>query len=273
MISSRVVICLVASLALAMSAPAAGAAEPSPGVASASAAPIKALLVIGGCCHDYKNQKTVLTEGIAARTNIDWTIVHEGDGKTDHLMSIYEHDDWAKGYDVVVHDECCSAVKDLAAIERVLKPHREGLPAVVLHCGMHCFRSEGYPNVTPWFAFTGLQSTGHGKQLPIDVKYTDREHPIVKPLADWTTIKEELYNNITGHVLDTAHPLATGTQEPTTHVVAWTNRYSDKTRVFATTLGHNTETVGDPRYLDLVTRGLLWSLDKLDDQHLKSAAP
>ena len=42
-----------------------------------------------------------------------------------------------------------------------------------------------------------------------------------------------------------------------------------KTRVFATTLGHNNATVEDPRYLDLVTRGLLWSCDKLNDSYLK----
>ena len=51
-------------------------------------------------------------------------------------------------------------------------------------------------------------------------------------------------------------------------VVVWTNDYHG-TRVFSTTLGHNNRTVGDPRYLDLVTRGLLWSLNKLDDQHFK----
>ena len=55
------------------------------------------------------------------------------------------------------------------------------------------------------------------------------------------------------------------------NVVVWTNIYNGKTRVFATTLGHNNETVADARYLDLITRGLLWSVDKLDDEHLKPA--
>ncbi len=41
--------------------------------------------------------------------------------------------------------------------------------------------------------------------------------------------------------------------------------------MFATTLGHNNATVADTRYLDLVARGLLWSVDKLDDAHLKPA--
>ena len=44
-----------------------------------------------------------------------------------------------------------------------------------------------------------------------------------------------------------------------------------KRRVFATTIGHNNKTVGDSRYLDLITKGLLWSVNKLDEAHLKPA--
>ena len=39
------------------------------------------------------------------------------------------------------------------------------------------------------------------------------------------------------------------------------------TRVFATTLGHNTETVADERYLELVTRGLCWAAGRLEDAY------
>lgn len=52
--------------------------------------PIKALLLIGGCCHDYTKQKSLITEGISARANVEWTVVHEGDGKTTHPMSVFE---------------------------------------------------------------------------------------------------------------------------------------------------------------------------------------
>jgi type 1 glutamine amidotransferase len=245
--------------------------------------PIRALLVAGGCCHDYARQKDILTKGISARANVEWVIAYDPDKGTQHLNPVYENPDWAKGFDVIVHDECSADVKDLAVIERILKPHRDGLPGVVLHCGMHCYRSEGWPKVvTPWFEFTGLQTTGHGAQLPIAITFIDKESPITRDMADWTTIKEELYNNIAGHVLDTARPLARGKQTYTDrktnqehtddNVVVWTNTYNGKTKVFATTLGHNNETVGDPRYLDLVTRGLLWSVDKLDEAHLKPAA-
>ncbi len=242
---------------------------------------IRALLVIGGCCHDYARQQEILTRGISERADVDWTIAYDPDTSTRHLNPVYSRPDWAKGFEVVVHDECSADVKDLTEIDRILAPHRDGVPAVVLHCGMHCYRSEGWPNaVTPWFEFTGLQTTGHGAQLPIAVRFTDRRNPITRGLADWTTVNEELYNNITGQVLDTAQPLARGrqtargkdgTESTADNVVVWTNRYRGKTRVFATTLGHNNDTVGDGRYLDLVTRGLLWSVGKLDSRHLKAA--
>ena len=167
--------------------------------------PIRALLVAGGCCHDYKHQKDILTKGISARANVQWKIAYDPDTGTTHVNPVYGSDDWAKGFDVVVHDECTSDVKDLKIIDRILKPHREGLPAVVLHCGMHSYRSKGWPNATPWFEFTGLPTTAHGAQLPIAVSYIDRQNPITEHLADWTTVKEELYNNSAGHLLDTAH--------------------------------------------------------------------
>jgi len=242
--------------------------------------PIRALLVIGGCCHDYKKQKDLLTRGVSARANVQWVIAYDPDTTTKHLNPVYEKDDWAKGFDVVVHDECSSDVKDVATVEKILAPHKAGLPAVVVHCGMHCYRTEGFPKATPWFEFTGLTSTGHGPQLPIEVAYTDPASPVTKGLTGWTTKNEELYNNLTVKLHETAQPVARGRQVVTAKngekrteeaVVAWTNRYNGKTRVFGTTLGHNNDTVADPRYLDLIARGLLWSVDKLDAAHLKPA--
>lgn len=248
--------------------------------APADAKPVRALLVIGGCCHDYKKQQELLTKGISARANVQWAIAYDPDTSTKHLNPVYESDDWANGFDVVVHDECSADVKDIKLVERILKPHKAGLPGVVLHCGMHCYRTDGYPKATPWFEFTGLVSTGHGPQAPIDVRYVDKESEITKGLAGWKTVNEELYNNAAGKLHDTAQPLAKGTQvvkakdgkERTDEaIVAWTNTYNGKAKVFATTLGHNNATVSDDRYLDLVARGLLWSVGKLDDAHLKPA--
>ena len=82
---------------------------------------------------------------------------------------------------------------------------------------MHCYRI-GNPNdpVTDtsaphayWFEYLGLQSSRHDAQEPISVKYRgQRTARSRRGSSDWTTIKEEHYNNI--KVLDTAHPLARG---------------------------------------------------------------
>src|SRR2546423_6881161 len=129
---------LAAAALLVPLAPAADKDKP------ADAKPIKALLVLGGCCHDYAKQKEVLSKGIAARANVEVTIAYDPDTGTKHLNPVYAGADWAKGFDVVIHDECCSDVKDMDVINTILKPHKDGLPAIVLHCGMHCYRTEGW---------------------------------------------------------------------------------------------------------------------------------
>ncbi|MGH7135711.1 MAG: ThuA domain-containing protein [Pirellulales bacterium] len=233
---------------------------------AADAKPLKALLIAGGCCHDYGVQKDLLKQGLESRANLEVTIVYTPNKEKDARFDIYENPDWAKGYDVVIHDECTSAVTDMPYVQNILNAHKSGVPAVNLHCAMHCYRT----GTNDWFEFVGIQSTGHGPQLPIGIEFVNKDHPITHGLADWTTINEELYNNV--KVLDTAQPLARGKQKlekgPKDFVVAWTNQYG-KTRVLSTTIGHNNDTVADDRYLNLVTRGLLWSCDKLNDDYLK----
>jgi len=240
----------------------------------AAPAPIRVLLITGGCCHDYAKQKDILKKGIEERANVAIDQVHTDDKSTKPPLAILGNPDYAKGYDLVIHDECAADISDPATVEGVLKPHRDGTPAVNLHCAMHCYRI-GKPEdpVTPgtphgyWFEYLGLQSSGHGPQEPIAIHFTDSRGAVAKGLSDWTTIKEEHYNNI--HVFEGAHEIARGKQVVGTKtndfVVAWSNLYGPKkTRVFSTTIGHNNATVEDPRYLDLVTRGVLWASGHLN---------
>ena len=74
--------------------------------------PIRALLVLGGCCHDYAQAEGDLTKGISARANVQWVIAYDTDKGTKHMNPVYEKDDWSTGFDVVVHDECSADVKD-----------------------------------------------------------------------------------------------------------------------------------------------------------------
>jgi putative membrane-bound dehydrogenase-like protein len=225
--------------------------------------PIKALLVTGGCCHDYEKQKKILTEGISARAPVEWTIVQQGGSTTNTKIPLYENPDWAKGFDIVVHNECFAEVTDPEWTERILKPHRAGIPAVVIHCAMHCYRDK----TDEWFKFLGVTSHGHGANYPFEVFNIAKDNPIMEHFgASWNTPKGELY--LISKVWDTATPLAQAHSRDSKkdEVCIWTNMF-DKTRVFGTTLGHHNEEMRNPVYLDFMTRGLLWAVDKLDEDH------
>ena len=222
--------------------------------------PIRALLVTGGCCHDYDRQKVILARGISARAPVEWTVVHQGGKSTNAKIPLYEDKNWAKGFDVVVHNECFAHVKDKEWVETILKPHREGTPAVLIHCAMHCYRTGD----DSWFEFVGVQSPGHGAHYGHKIEIQDKDHPISDGLASWATEKGELYHTI--KVFPSAHTIATAQRRDTgePQVCVWTNKYG-KGNVFATTIGHHNETMADPAYLDMVTRGLLWSVGRLDE--------
>ncbi|GAA5507690.1 ThuA domain-containing protein [Novipirellula caenicola] len=264
----------------------------SPSIATAEEAakkaePLKVLLVAGGCCHDYATQTKLLKQGIEERLNAEVTVELSESTTTTARFDIYESDDWAKGYDVIVHDECSANVIERPYVDRILAAHRNGTPAVNLHCAMHSYRWGDFKSpVQPgadnagWYEMLGLQSTGHGPKLPIDVLSTDSTHPIMKGFENWTTINEELYNNIRVFAGASAliegkqmmppnkkqlkqNPDATATES--TAVIAWTNHYGpQKTKIFSTSLGHQNDTVADARYMDVVVRGILWVTDNLD---------
>jgi len=222
---------------------------------AAASRPLRALLVTGGCCHDYERQKVILSRGISARAHVKWTIVHQGGTSTNARIPLYEDPRWAEVYDVVVHNECFAHVSDVEWVERIVKPHREGVPAVLIHCAMHCYRT----GTDKWFEFAGVQSPNHGPHYAYTVENKRPDDPILEGFgARWEVPKGELYNTI--KTWPTAAVLAEAPRKPdqAPQVCIWTNQYGQG-RVFGTTIGHYNETMAEPVYLNMVTRGLLWA--------------
>src|SRR5690606_30836193 len=118
-------------------------------------------------------------------------------------LPIFGNPNYGDGYDVIIHNECAAGITDTAIIDAVLAPHVKGIPAVNLHCAMHSYRFGDWQEPVAkdadnarWFAFTGMQSTGHGPQAPIVLNKVSNA-PILEGLEMWTTPDEELYNTLT----------------------------------------------------------------------------
>ena len=227
----------------------------------ASARPIRALYVTGGGFHDFVAQEKIVPPGIAERVKVDWTIDHSAAKSTDVLIERHRNADWAKAFDAVVYNMSFSHVVDVEWIERLARAHREsGVAAVILHGAVHSYRRS---ESKAWGELMGAFSMRHDRQRPLVVEVVAPDHPLAQGLpAKWETIDEELYELERTWPGMTPIAQAYSIESKKVHPVIWTNTHG-KAKVFVTTLGHNNEMMASPRYLDLVARGLLWTLGRL----------
>ena len=106
-----------------------------------SVRPLRALMIAGGCCHDYPKQNEIIKQGVSQRANVQWELFHGGTDR-DRMLPIYQTEDWARGYDIIVHNECYGGVTDVNYVQRIVKGHtKHQVPAVVIHCSMHSYRA------------------------------------------------------------------------------------------------------------------------------------
>jgi type 1 glutamine amidotransferase len=220
--------------------------------------PLKVLIVTGGCCHDYEFQSAAMIAGIPKHAKVDINLVNEGKG-TDAQIPLYDDPNWAKPYDVVIHNECFANTKDEAYIRKITEAHKAGTPAVVVHCAMHTYRSA---QIDDWREFLGVTSKQHEHQSKYPVKVMAADHPVMKDFpTDWVTPMDELY--IITKVWPKTTALATSKSEKTggEYPVIWVNDFHG-TRVFGTTYGHTNETFSDPVFIKLLADAVVWAAEK-----------
>ena len=218
---------------------------------SLASEPLRALLITGGCCHDYGEQLKILTNGISARANVTWTVLWEGGSSRggtirDHQMSIYAKKNWAEGYDVVVHNECFGDITNSEFVDHVAKAHFDGVPAVVIHCTMHSYRKA---STDEWRKTLGVSSYNHEGARKFQVTDIKPDHPVMKGFPEkWDDPSpDELYRIL--KLWPNCIPLATASGKTNAvYPVVWVNTYG-KGRIFGTTLGHSDETMSSPVYL------------------------
>ena len=219
---------------------------------------IRALLITGGCCHDYDAQIKILQEGLGKHANIAWT-VEQYDERRDTKAKVYQKSHWAQNYDVVIHNECFGAVVDGGFVESIVNEHvRSGVPAIVIHCSMHSYRNA--PTADSWRQLIGVTSKRHEKKKrSLKVVAQQPNHPVMSDFpSPWETPNGELY------IIERSWPntqviaTAYSDEEKADQPVVWTNEYKG-VRVFGTTLGHHNETMQHDVWMKFTASGLLWA--------------
>jgi len=218
---------------------------------------INALVVSGGCCHDYALQGKLLVDAVSKALPVDWTVAIQGGRGTTGEMPIYRDPNWAKGFDIVVHNECLADVTDEDLIKRITAAHKGGPAAIVIHCAMHTFRASP---LDTWREFLGVTTKRHTKAHNISVKVAATDHPAMRGFkADWVTPVDELYVIEKFWPRSQALATAVSPEDQKEYPLAWASDYNG-TRVFGTTLGHGNDTWNDPVFQDLMTRGFKWAV-------------
>ena len=220
---------------------------------------INALIVSGGCCHDYSGEAKVMMDAIGRALPVDWTVVVQGGRGTRGRMPVYADADWAKRFDIVIHNECLADVDDADYIRKITGGHRGGPPAIVIHCAMHSYRAA---EIDDWREFLGVTSRRHTRPFAIPVTIAAKDHRVMQGFKqDWVTPVDELY------VIDkiwprtTALAIAVSPEDKKEYPLVWVSEY-ERTRVFGTSLGHGNDTWADPVFQDLLTRGFKWALQR-----------
>jgi type 1 glutamine amidotransferase len=225
-----------------------------------SGEPIKALIITGGCCHNYHYQTSAITEGISKVADVNWTILHEGGTGKDHESEFYSDPNWAKPFDLVIHNECFAQVTNTDYVKQVSDGHKDaGVPGIVIHCAMHTYRDI---EADDWRKFLGVTSKRHDHKSNYAVKVVDAKHPAMIGMPkDWVTPLDELY--VIEKLWPSATALATSKSEKdgNDYPVVWVNDF-EGTRVFGTTYGHSDETFGDPVFINLLVHGFVWAAGK-----------
>ena len=127
---------------------------------------------------------------------------------------------------------------------------------------MHSYRNAAV-GADAWRELIGVTSRSHEQKRAVNAITVNGDHPVMKGFPkEWQTPNGELYK--IEKIWPNCIPLAEAYGEDTQldHTVIWLNTFG-RARVFGTSLGHHNETMNNEVWLDLVARGLLWSVDKI----------
>ena len=213
-------------------APAAGRQGGAPGILGPNAnpfagqTPINAMIVTGGCCHDYTGQSKVLMDTLNAVMPINWTVVQGMSQPAGRQAAALREP--GLGARASTSSSTTSAGRTAtcprAIVQNITRPN---VARMFFHCTLHSYRvmtNDG------WRELIGMTSRRHTRAHNILLKWAEGD-PITAGLPPFVTPIDELY--VIEKVWPNTKALATAVspEDGTTYPLVWTHEYQGRARL------------------------------------------
>jgi len=218
---------------------------------------VKALMLVGGHSHDYRDLPVRLADELMRRGHVIVEV-------TDDLARI-DARTLAK-FDVFIDNTCHRPALTDAFKQAVTEHVRSGKGLVVVHCSLW-----SYVDWPEWTAMIGGRVETHDKYGSFDVVVLDPTHATMLSLGNRFTITDEPYlvdqrDPAATVLIETAEPRhdTSGTLRPGPDPQVWVKRFGQG-RIFVTTFGHDAASQQSDPFITLLHNGVRWAGGSLDD--------
>ena len=238
-------------------------ATPTP-TPTAAAEPIRTLVITGHNNHNWQYTSRVHADTLEATGRFDVTITDDPAAALADAANLGTYKLFVLDYNDIQEPKRWGDAAEKNFVDAVSR----GVGVVAVHAADNSFK--GWADYERMLGLMWRDGTGHGPVHEFKVEVVDKDHPITKGLADFTT-RDELYHDLVNsqnarysllaRAMSTTESGGTGKHEP----MAFTLEFG-RGRVFATPLGHvwtgvedTKSSVTTPGFRALLTRGAEWA--------------
>ena len=208
----------------------------------------RAVLWVGGFAHDFDAFSEIMTDFLPKRIPMDIEVVRDG---------AFLDSPEARGFDVIIMNHCfksANGVLTQVQKSKLLEFIRRGKGVVAIHASYYSF--------VEWDQcreIYGAKFINHDDvDIMIEVRVTDRDHPIVEGLPESFELHSELYQStpLTAdcHLLAVAREKGTETEYPS----VWARKYGHG-RIVTILPAHWPDAYRSKHFQELIVQSVNWA--------------
>ena len=168
-------------------------------------------------------------------------------------LDVFVNDPDRSKYEAVVFYNFHRQNPDPETAEAILSLADNGQGLVILHHAILAF-----PKWEDFSDICGIHDRkfGFSSDEKVHVHVADKDHPITAGIDDWDMTDETYSMECPGQ---DSHVLLTTDNPTCMEIIGWTRTYRNS-RVFCLQSGHDNKTYSVPQFLEVLARGIKWSV-------------